>query len=513
MRRSGPRVLVALLLAFSLAPLTPQAAAAHTSPANVGLGVDAKGLAEAATVSAVPDYVSFWAGKWTATYGWGGLESALAAAHAKDATLVVLWFYWGNDISPECFASGCNGKSREEWSRMSAELARVVKDKAGGREVLVVLEPEFNKQSVTTSAYAPTLDAYLAAEATRLKTTPGIKVVVGYGLWDLDLWGRIPKTLAASDALGFQSMRASTRHNESAYRGVANDILAGAKRAHALAPEKPVVLFDLALATYSPTGSQFWERVQSETLSSILSKRPQYAAYGLSAILYRATRDDPKADQSDYFGPAEPTFGLKRADGAPKAGWNAWVKGMGGAPAAWVPFSGVKGNEWWIEARVEGKPARVEARVDGGAWATMTERSWGAHAVSTRAPDGSAVELRATYGNGTVARAGYAWPSATPTDGAAAFDARFSNVKLYEWWVQVDVQSASGVARVDARIDGGAACSEAPTNGCSSSAWVPLEKQSWGAWAKSLRVPAGAKVEFRATSASGATVVSGAYSR
>lgn len=46
------------------------------------------------------------------------------------------------------------------------------------------------------------------------------------------------------------------------------------------------------------------------------------------------------------------------------------------------------------------------------------------------------------------------------------------------------------VAAVDARVNGGS--------------WVALELKSWGHWAKSFFVAAGSKVEFRATSATGA---------
>jgi hypothetical protein len=40
-------------------------------------------------------------------------------------------------------------------------------------------------------------------------------------------------------------------------------------------------------------------------------------------------------------------------------------------------------------------------------------------------------------------------------------------------------------------------------------AWQPLSKTDWGAWAKSIHVPRGTPVQFRATSTSGATDHSG----
>jgi hypothetical protein len=87
-------------------------------------------------------------------------------------------------------------------------------------------------------------------------------------------------------------------------------------------------------------------------------------------------------------------------------------------------------------------------------------------------------------------------PAPVPTGG---FTATFANVKGNTWWVQADVTANQPLAKVQARVNGGA--------------WIDLTKQSWGAnsYAKSFYVAPGAKVEVQAVSTTGATKVSGAY--
>jgi hypothetical protein len=70
-------------------------------------------------------------------------------------------------------------------------------------------------------------------------------------------------------------------------------------------------------------------------------------------------------------------------------------------------------------------------------------------------------------------------------------------VKGNEYWVQATVSGNQPIAKVEARINCGAT-------------WVLLTKESYG-YAKSFHVPNGAKVDFRATSSTGATDMSGGY--
>jgi hypothetical protein len=89
-------------------------------------------------------------------------------------------------------------------------------------------------------------------------------------------------------------------------------------------------------------------------------------------------------------------------------------------------------------------------------------------------------------------------PTPIPPSPPVAFTASFQPHDGNGWWVQTRVLDATGsVASVCASVDGGAC--------------QPLKLQSWGSWAASFRVPLGAQVVFTATSGTGQTVRSGAY--
>ena len=182
-------------------------------------------------------------------------------------------------------------------------------------------------------------------------------------------------------------------------------------------------------------------------------------------------------------------------------------------------FTPTAGNEWWVQVKVNADQplAGVDARVNGGSWKPLTLRSWGDWAASVHAPSGSIVQFQARSASGETALSGcYRWtdrapvacpggsdgggttppPPPPPTNGT--FAATFKNVRGNEWWVETDVSVTGGtLAGVDARVNGGT--------------WVPLAKQSWGSWAKSVHAPPGSTVEFRARAADGQTATSGAY--
>lgn len=193
-------------------------------------------------------------------------------------------------------------------------------------------------------------------------------------------------------------------------------------------------------------------------------------------------------------------------------------------------FYGVSGNSWWVEAYVDAteEVTTVDARVDKGAWRALSPTGWGSWAASFFVADDSFVELRATAASGAVARSPtYLWPGAAlvsepPPPAAEAppaaeepsseeepvveeppptttqpFEATFSNAQGNNWWLEIDVASATVIAAVHARVDGGA--------------FSPLTQTDWGPWVGSLYAPNGSTVDFRATSVDGATAMSAAY--
>lgn len=155
-------------------------------------------------------------------------------------------------------------------------------------------------------------------------------------------------------------------------------------------------------------------------------------------------------------------------------------------------FSGVSGNEWWVQTTVNSDRALagVDARVNGGSWVALANEGWG-WAKSLYAPNGSSVQFRARAQDGSAGySAYYSWTS-------AALSARFYGVDGNAWWVQVQVSASKGLAGVDASVNGGG--------------WVALTNEGWG-WAKSIHVPSGSTVRFRARSTDGYQVTTASYS-
>ena len=179
-------------------------------------------------------------------------------------------------------------------------------------------------------------------------------------------------------------------------------------------------------------------------------------------------------------------------------------------------FSGVRGNEWWVQANVAATGetlSKVDMRLNGGTWQPLGKQSWGGWAASMRIVQGTSVQLRATSTAGsTVLSDCYGWippsnqdaskvtcgstPPPPPPPPSGNFSATFTvSSNVNNWWVEVTVKASGGtLATVDARVNSGA--------------WVGLSKTDWGTWAKSMQVPSGSQVTFRATSTTGETATS-----
>lgn len=156
-------------------------------------------------------------------------------------------------------------------------------------------------------------------------------------------------------------------------------------------------------------------------------------------------------------------------------------------------------NEWWVEVGVSANQplSKVEAQVNGGAWTLLAKQSWGSWAKSFHVPAGSMVVFKATSTTGAIAVSPPVnWLNGGSGGGGTTFSATFTPKAVgNDWWVEVDVGANQPLSSVEAKVNSGA--------------WTPLTKQSWGSWAKSINVPNGAQVTFRATSATGSVATSG----
>ena len=322
-------LLVALLLTAVLPAPTAGAAAAPLPP----LGMDTAAIRDLQTAGAAPRYASFWVGPWMAQHGWNGLDNALATAKATGTTPVLYWYYWGDSISNTCVEHGCDGRSRAQWTSMTATLAQRVRDQMGGAEVLIVLENEFNKNGIT-GAYAPTFDTYLEGVAKTLKGVPGVKLVLGFGAWGESAWTQFPKSAAQSEYIGFQMMRGQTRHTEAQYRDAAGQV---AYYTSYIAQKfnKPSFLYDVALSSYPDAR---WETIQAETLQGIFDNLVTAGQTGLQGVIYRSLRDH-WMDPINYFGDAESHWGLQYSDGRAKPAWHVWKAEATTTPPTNVPGS------------------------------------------------------------------------------------------------------------------------------------------------------------------------------
>lgn len=496
-RRLGPGLLLAALLAVS-----------GPSVAAVRFGMDQGGVDFLERHGAKPDDAVFWAGAWNEKSGWSYLGSNADRLADRGIRPVVQWYYWAGDISPTCVDQGCwsnaHGvwKSRANWAADAAKLADALHAGLRGRPGVVVLETEFNKAGMST--WEP-FDGYLAEQVRIFRQrAPELKVAIGFGNWQSWEWHRFDRAMGAADLAGLQTMRASTRNTPEAYLDSVNQVVAGAQALRS-AFGKPILLHDLALSSYWEPD---WTSRQERVVRALFARMPELSGLGVAGVSYRALQDDPHFTTKEYYGVAERHMGLQRADGSWKPAlddWIAGVKAVRGAAAPSAPGTGTfsaaftprgVGNDWWVETAVSATEAlgKVEVQLNGGPWTLLPRTSWGTYAASLHAPDGTAVQFRATSTAGATALSGpLAWGGVA--SGASGLDAVFTPLSLgHDWWIEAKVTANQGVTLVEARVDSGA--------------WQSLARTPWGTWARSLHAPGGSAVQFRAWGTGGSSDLS-----
>ena len=319
------RTTVAALITVLVSAMT----AAHVHSAgstSMRFGVDIDSVERARKHGLPMAFGTFWVGAWTQKQGWAHAESQLDAARRANVTPVINWWYWGDDISPSCIENGCRDarqdvhKTKATWYQMSEDLSRLIEKTMGDREVIVVLETEFNKGGTETME---AFDGYLADHAAIFHRRGNVKVVLGFGNWGRDHWTRFDRAVAASDYLGTQLLRSSVRE-DTTYLQAVDTLIAGANYVQQTFG-KPSFVVDLALSSYP--AAQYEPR-QAAVTRELFERLPELKAAGVRGILYRMIADDPGFDTSNYHGVAERHWGMLRADGTAKPAFAAFAQGV-----------------------------------------------------------------------------------------------------------------------------------------------------------------------------------------
>jgi hypothetical protein len=541
-------ILLAGAVLLSVVPANADAATGAGTGTPVLFGMDSASMADQAAAGVKADYATFWIGPWTLNSGWGGPDGQLTAMKDAGVTPAIHFYYWGDDITPTCVENGCWSslhnaqKTRAGWETLGTQMTDHLTAKMGGKPVVVFLESEFNKGGI--SSYEP-FDGYLAAMSDKLHAGyPNAIVVLGYGNWDDGKWGNFDRAVAASDMVGLQAMRGSTKDSAAAYDALYDGTLAGVKKLKALFPGTPIMLTDVALSSY-PEATYTQE--QADNLGKFFTGMAALKSAGVTAIIYRSWHDSPNMDLANYYGQAERHWGLATASQTKPSG-QVWIDGVkaeraGGSPAAATPTPAPTGpysatftthsasNQDWVQEKVVATPgaAKVDLRVNGGAWQPLKLQSYGDWTVATHIAMGSEVVFRALAADGRVSQApaqqwlgaapapsetatpaaggGSSPPSATASaapaaapgaslpDSPAAFTATFAPQRAcLDWWIETEVRSDQPIALVEASLDGGA--------------WMPLPMSSWGTYVASVHAPDDTSVVFRATSTDGSWVTS-----
>lgn len=325
-----PAILLAAALLTTV--LVPAPAAAEEAP-HMRIGMDIGAIDGLRARGAPPELAMFWLGAWNGDDPTWAATNWLNKAKANGVTPVIQWWYWGDDISPSCVQYGCDGRSQAEWRTAGQRIADSIRNTMEGREVIVVIEPEFNKDGIESWE---TWDGLWVDHARMFHEVAGVKVVLSFGNWGLDKWANFDRSIAEADLLGFQTMRGSTQSSLASFEST-DQAIADAARKMKDDWGKPSLLTDLALSSYPEPD---YLKVQERVLSKILGRADEYEALGLTGIVYRSLKDSPGMSLDNHFREAERHWGLAWSDGRDKpafAVWKAYAEGRTVAPPSPPP--------------------------------------------------------------------------------------------------------------------------------------------------------------------------------
>jgi hypothetical protein len=304
-----------------------QVSSASAQTAQMKIGFDANSIKRARELGLPVAYGSLWAGAWNQErYSMDGITHQLDAARDAGVTPVIQWWYWGDDLSPECVQSGCRDKyygvwkDKATWDRMSNELAdRIVRSLGPRSNAIIIVETEFNKASMQSNE---TFDGWLAEKAAFFRSK-GLRVVVGFGNWGRENWRNYDRAVAAADLIGVQALLSSVRDERIYLDGA--EMLIGAAKFNRSAFGKPSFVTDFAFSSF-PEPS--YERFQDTVIRDIFRRMDELSAAGVEGMVWRMLADDPNFDPANYHGLAERHWGLVRADGSRKMSFEPFKNGM-----------------------------------------------------------------------------------------------------------------------------------------------------------------------------------------
>ncbi len=310
----------------------PQEPTAPWNRSRIAFGMDAGSIEAQRAGGFDPDLGTLWLGPWTLEHGWRGVDAKLREMASQNVTPAVHLYYWGDDLSPRCLEAGCWStlhdvrKDREGWQELVERTVEHLEATMDGKEVLVLLESEFNKASVAT--YEP-LDAYLAEKAAFIQEAyPPARVTLSLGNWNHAAWPTWDRAADQVDAMGLQAIRASTRDTLSSQHGLFNATLKGVEvLEHWFGG--PIVLQDISVSSYPDPEHR---KVQSRALERLFEGMDRLEARGVDTVIYRSWFDNPSMSDENYFGEAERFWGLVTYPGKePKPAAEVWLDGVGEA--------------------------------------------------------------------------------------------------------------------------------------------------------------------------------------
>jgi hypothetical protein len=408
-----------------------------------------------------------WFGSWTMR-DYAAIDRAVAQADSLGVPLLAQAWFGGDQFNKD-FLNNPAGtwdpyqgiqKTRAQAMQFFHEIgARTAKARL---PAIVVVETEANKGGIEKD---PASATYLvdAMDAVR-GTNPKAQCVLAPGDWQ-DLYalatGPWKAPFLKADGVGARTMRAYPRNAAADLAKGADALLAAAQTLRRAAPGKPVIVTDFAVGSYggdvatthpfgaksnpsaAPPASAYSanDSAQKTALERLVALRGDFEKAGVANFCYRGLRDASTFDVKNYYGYAERTFGVVRADGSRKPGYAILLSlsmGEGGTESVGGGSDGGVAmpdgfaanfvvspnvNENWVEVKVTTSATldKVEAVINSSTVRALPKTAWGTYGASYPIAKGSTVVFRATDYAGKVATSQpIAWLAQAATQPAPA---------------------------------------------------------------------------------------------